>query len=178
MVAPRAADSAAERWWFRFFQIGLAGKLLAGLVELVGAIMLVLTPRVELVSTVQEITRFLPLTHSGETLTRLITDGVTQLAAAQTFAVLYLLTHGLAKVVLVVLVWRGRLWAYPALIVVFGVFTAYQIYRIVVAPSVGMVLLTVFDIALLWLTRHEWRRARARAAEQPASTDESRALPT
>lgn len=79
------------------------------------------------------------------------------------FAAVYLLSHGLAKVVLVVAVLREQLWAYPGMIVLLGVFIAYQLYRlIVVRLTIGLTLLTVFDAFVIWLTWREYRARRDR----------------
>ena len=81
------------------------------------------------------------------------------------FAAIYLLSHGLIKIVLVVAVLRDQLWAYPALIVVLLVFIAYQLYLIVVVhPTLGLSLLTAFDIFVVWLTWREYKAKRRRHA--------------
>ena len=62
------------------------------------------------------------------------------------FGAIYLLSHGAAKIVLVTLVLRDKLWAYPWLIVLLLAFIAYQLYRITAVHfSVGLTALTVFD---------------------------------
>ena len=42
---------------------------------------------------------------------------------------IYLLSHGIAKIVLVALVLRDKLWAYPWLILLLLAFVAYQLHR-------------------------------------------------
>src|SRR5262249_3023398 len=77
----------------------------------------------------------------------------------------YLLSHGIAKVVLVALVLRDKLWAYPWLIALLLAFIAYQLYRITVVHfSIGLTLLSIFDAFLVWLT---WREYRSKRARQP-----------
>lgn len=162
LAAPRENDSPLEIWTFRLFQIGLIAKLIVGIFETAGAVLLTFIPAHDLVRTVDALIRHIPLTHSAA-VSRWLNEGLLQPNHAHLYAVLYLLIHGVAKIVLVLLVWRGRLWAYPALIVVFGLFVGYQVYRILIAISLGMVLLTVVDIVLIVLTWHEWRRAKRRA---------------
>jgi len=83
------------------------------------------------------------------------------------FGAVYLLSHGVAKVVLVAFVFRGRLWAYPWLIGLLGIFIAYQLYVIVLVKfSWGLLALTVFDVLLVWLT---WREYQARRTEQASA---------
>jgi uncharacterized membrane protein len=80
------------------------------------------------------------------------------------FGAIYLLSHGVAKIVLVALVLRDKLWAYPWLIVLLLAFIGYQLYRITfVHFSIGLTALTIFDAFLVWLT---WREYRAKRAEQ------------
>jgi uncharacterized membrane protein len=76
------------------------------------------------------------------------------------FASLFLLSHGLVKVVLVVALWLNRLWAYPLLIVVFGAFSIYQVYRFTHTHSLGLALLTIVDVFIIYLTWREYREQK------------------
>ena len=82
------------------------------------------------------------------------------------FAAVYLLSHGIAKLVLVVAVLRGELWAYPALIALLGAFIAYQLYRLYYHLTIGLTLLTIFDAFVAWLTWREYQAKRNRALLQ------------
>jgi uncharacterized membrane protein len=81
---------------------------------------------------------------------------------AKTFAVLYLGSHGLIKLVLVIGLYRNQGWAYPVSIVAFGAFIVYQIHRYTFTHSPFLIVLTVFDIVVIALVWHEWRVRRAR----------------
>ena len=76
---------------------------------------------------------------------------------SQLFAAFYLLSHGVIKIFLVVGLLRNKLWAYPSAIVVYFLFIAYQLYRFTYTHSVFLVLLTVFDLFVIWLTWHEYK---------------------
>jgi uncharacterized membrane protein len=65
--------------------------------------------------------------------------------SSQMFAGVYLLSHGVIKVVLVASLFRGRLWAYPTAIVFFTLFIVYQMYRYALQPSTAMIVLSVLD---------------------------------
>jgi uncharacterized membrane protein len=73
------------------------------------------------------------------------------------FAAAYLISHGVVKVVLVVELLRNRLWAYPLMMVVLGVFVSYQCYRFTLTHSLPMAALTVFDLGVIALTALEYR---------------------
>jgi len=81
-------------------------------------------------------------------------------ANEQHFYAFYLLSHGLVKVVLVFFLLREKLWAYPASIAVFGLFIAYQLYRYSFTHDVGLILLSLFDLFVIYLAVHEYRLLR------------------
>ncbi|MGN6442098.1 MAG: DUF2127 domain-containing protein, partial [Arthrobacter sp.] len=95
--------------------------------------------------------------------------------SASLFGAVYLLLHGVVKIVLVWAVLKEKLWAYPWMIAFLLVFIAYQLYRISVSFSWGMVLLTAFDIFIVWITWREYRlrRSRGRTPEVDAARPRS-----
>jgi uncharacterized membrane protein len=80
--------------------------------------------------------------------------------STQHFYAFYLLSHGVVKLALVVGLLRNKLWAYPASLVALGFFSAYQLYRYTYTHGIGLIVLTVFDIAVMWLIWHEYQLAR------------------
>lgn len=76
--------------------------------------------------------------------------------STRNFMGLYLLLHGLLNMFLAYNLFKNRLWAYPASMSVIGVFLLYQTYRLAHTHSLFLLLLTVFDIAYLVLTWHEY----------------------
>lgn len=82
--------------------------------------------------------------------------------STQAFGVFYLISHGVIKSVLILLLWRKKLWAYPLTIASLVLFIAYQIYRYSVHASMLLLLLTVFDIVMIILTFIEYKRIKER----------------
>jgi uncharacterized membrane protein len=78
----------------------------------------------------------------------------------QRFYAFYLLSHGLVKSVVVFGLLREKLWAYPASVAVFGAFIAYQLYRYSYTQDVGLILLSIFDLFVIYLAVHEYRLLR------------------
>jgi uncharacterized membrane protein len=77
------------------------------------------------------------------------------------FASVYLLAHGIVKIVLVVALWFNKLWAYPLTIVLFGAFTTYEFYRFIHRHSHVLGVLSLLDAIVVLLTWREYRRQRA-----------------
>jgi uncharacterized membrane protein len=74
------------------------------------------------------------------------------------FASWYLLSHGGVKLCLVLALLWNKLWAYPLMIVMLSAFIGYQMYRFALTHSVLMIVLTVFDLAVIVLTWIEYRQ--------------------
>lgn len=77
--------------------------------------------------------------------------------STQHFYAFYLLSHGLVKLFLVVGLLRNQLWAYPASLVALLFFILYQAYRYSYTGSIGLIILTIFDMAVMALIWHEYR---------------------
>ncbi len=73
------------------------------------------------------------------------------------FVVSYLLSHGLVKLLLVIGLYMKKLWAYPLSLAVLGLFIAYQVHRYFITHSVLLVILTIFDVFIMWLIWKEYR---------------------
>lgn len=145
----------------RAFEIGIVIKGIDGVLELLGGLLLlVLTPAAinHLLAGVTQ--HELSEDPHDFVATHLLDLGNGLTGAAVRFAAAYLLVHGVVKVVLVLALLRNRLWAYPAMIALLGVFIVYQLYRIVLEPTAWLVVLTVFDAFIIWLTWREWGRQR------------------
>jgi uncharacterized membrane protein len=80
------------------------------------------------------------------------------------FGALYLLTHGIVNMGLVVGLLANRLWAYPASLAILGAFVVYQVYRFTHTHALGLIVLTLFDLLVLWLIWHEYSLMRRRRA--------------
>ena len=79
--------------------------------------------------------------------------------ADQLFGGIYLIAHGLVKLILVIGLWFNKIWAFPAAIAIISLFIFYQTIRVIQYHSILLSFLTVFDAIFLWLVIHEYRRA-------------------
>jgi len=52
---------------------------------------------------------------------------------------------------------RNKLWAYPASLVVMGLFIIYQLYRFSYTGSFGLIAITALDVVVMVLIWHEYR---------------------
>ena len=87
--------------------------------------------------------------------------------STKNFYIFYLVSHGIVKLFLVGGLLRSKVWAYPASLVVLGLFIAYQLYRYTYTHSIGLVLLTVFDFFVMYLIWHEYQLIRHHLPTDP-----------
>ena len=143
----------------RLFEVGILLKGLDGILELIGGILLLAVSPASLNRTVTALTQH----ELSEDPHDLVANELQRLAhgltvSATAFASVYLLAHGVVKIVLVGALLHNKLWAYPWTIAFLVAFIAYQVYRILLSPTLGLVLLTLLDAAIAWLTWREYRR--------------------
>jgi uncharacterized membrane protein len=155
------------------FKIGLVLKGLDGILEVAGGILLLLVSPAAIDHLVRVLTAHELSEDPHDLIARYLLHATSHLNTGITlFGAIYLLSHGVAKIVLVALVLRDKLWAYPWLIALLLAFIGYQLYRITAVHfSIGLTALTVFDVFLVWLTWREYqsKRGRRHQAKTPAA---------
>jgi uncharacterized membrane protein len=82
------------------------------------------------------------------------------MSAWQYFIGFYFLFYGLVNLFLVISLWQGKRWAFPAAIVFFTLFTVYLINKTIVHHSLVLLACTIFDIVVIILTWLEYKRLR------------------
>lgn len=80
--------------------------------------------------------------------------------SSQHFIAFYLCSHGIIKLMLVIGLLQKKLWAYPGAIVIFSIFISYQLYRYSFTHSEWLLLVSLFDLAIIALTVNEYRFIR------------------
>lgn len=143
----------------RTFEIGIILKGLDGVVELIGAVLVGFVPA----QTIMHIASKLTAKELAEDPNDFIAGHIVQYAHElagkdKWFATLFLLSHGMIKIVLVVGLLRTLAWAYPFAFVTLGAFVTYQTWLIMHHFTIGMLLLTLFDLFIIWLTWREYQK--------------------
>jgi len=138
------------------FRAGITLKGIDGILEVVGGVILWFVHA----SALNHVARLF-LQHDlpfdrHEFVTIHLFQATQHLATARHFIAIYLVLHGLIKAVLVTALWFDALWAYPLTIGVFGLFSVYQLYRFTHTHSLALILITIFDVLIIYLTWREY----------------------
>ena len=155
------ARSSRPRFIDRFFTVSVILKGIDGLLEVAGGLLfLTVDPR-----TLNAAVRFLTANELSEDPADVVANALRHAAAHLTrdiaaFAAIYLVAHGLVKLLLAAGLLRRRTWAFPTALVVLGAFVVYQSYRVVLGHSLAMAALTVADLVVIWAVWREFRLIR------------------
>jgi uncharacterized membrane protein len=152
----------------RVFRISLWIKGADGVLEMLGGLLLLLVSPDTLGSLVSFLTRHELSEDPQDFIANYLLGQTHNLTRSATvFGAIYLLGHGIIKLVLVTAVLRERLWAYPWMIAFLIAFIGYQTYRVALQPSVELTLLTIFDVFVVVLVWIEYKRLRSAGASVP-----------
>lgn len=141
----------------RIFDLSIIVKGVDGLLEIVGGILfLFITPQ-----SLNGIVAFLFAHELSEDphdwLAVSLNQTVLHLTSnTKLFVSIYLIFHGFVKIFLVAGLLRKKMWSYPTAIGFLSLFILYQIYRFFNSHSIELLLLTLFDIFIVWLISREY----------------------
>ncbi len=145
-----------EKYIHKTFVLGILIKAFDGVLEIFGGIALLFTGTLTTFAGILiqheliEDPRDFLATHFRDFLPAIV-------ANSGWFATVYLLSHGIIKIFLVIGLLREKQWAYPTALVVFTMFIVYQVYRYTFTHSFFLIFLTILDIVVIILTWHEYQ---------------------
>jgi len=149
----------------KIFEVGILLKGLDGLLEVAGGVLLLLIKPEYLSQLATTLTQHELAEDPRDFFSTYILHSTQNLSAGSlVFAALYLLSHGITKIILVWEILHDRFWAYLGLIYLTIGFMVYQTYRFSYSHSFGLVLLTLFDGVIVYLTVVEYRKRTSHQA--------------
>ncbi len=150
-----------ERRIHQLFEISVLLKGAHALIECIGGIILALVSTESILQLANRITQPELLNDPNDFIaTHLLAWAQDFSVGTKNFYAYYLLSHGLVKVLLVIGLLRGKMWAYPASLVALALFIAYQLYRFTDTHGIGLIILTVFDLVVMILIWQEYKVVR------------------
>jgi uncharacterized membrane protein len=148
-----------SKWAHRVFWIGILFKALNGLLETASGVVLLVISNDTIARVTYAVVRPELAEDPNDWIANHLLSSVLHLSSdAKLFAIVYLLVHGIIKLVIVAAIWFGQLWAYWLAGIVFSLFVIYQMSRFAVTHSLAMAFLTVVDLVIIALLPPEHRR--------------------
>lgn len=151
----------------KVFEGGIIIKGIDGALELIGGFLVLFISPATLHNFITFITQRELLEDPHDFVANLLLHATSTYSnSGRTFLVVYLWIHAAIKLIAVIGILKNQLWAYPFSLVTLGLLVVYQLYDIfMVKASIGMILLTIFDIFIVWLIWREYGRVKRRLVE-------------
>jgi uncharacterized membrane protein len=144
------------------FDIGLILKGIDSVFEVVGGILL-LSP-VKLGGYLEVLSQ-----HSRRDFIARGLESMSHGVQAVTLATaIYLMVHGLSKTILILAVWRDKMWGYVGLIGVLSLFAVVELYRYFVVDKPELLALSLFDAFLVLIIFREYKIRHMKKPESAA----------
>lgn len=154
------------------FEAGLLVKGIDGLLEIIGGMAMLFIGPAAAGHLVRYLTAHEISEDPGDLLAGLlIAISHDYSVSMQIFMVVYLLSHGLVKIIMVYLLQNRKLWAYPASVAFLALFIIYQLYRFACGHSPLMLVLSLIDMVIIWLVLEEYMQIKKRLAPVDEEAD-------
>lgn len=152
----------------RLFRLGVWIKGIDGLLEIIGGVALAFVDPKRLDQLAAFLTQRELGSEAGDRIADLVHGLVQQWSSGTVlFGCLYLLGHGVAKVILMIGLLKNLRWAYPTAEMFLIVFIGYEAYRLSVRYSLPLLVVLLLDAMILFLV---WREQRQRWGPAPIGT--------
>ena len=146
----------------RVFRYSLVLKAAHSVIELIGGVALYATSSDAILRVAHALTRHELLENPNDLVARFLLRAAESLAIEQkAVATIYLLSHGVVEIFLVVMILLNRIWAYPLYMVALGLLILYQCYQLTLSFWLWLALVTLWDVVVVYLTWHEFRVQRS-----------------
>lgn len=146
----------------KVFEIGLVIKGFDGAVEFLAGLLLVFVSPASIHRFLAFITQQRLSENPHDKFAHFILHSADSLNVSNKwFVIVFLWIHAGVKLISVIGILRNILWAYPFALTCLGLLTLYQVYSIILNASIGLILLTAFDIFILVMILLEYRRVKA-----------------
>lgn len=158
----KSADKKIKNILSDAFEVTMVVKAADGLLEVLSFLLLffVINPA-RIYSWVITLTAHELIQDPNDRIANYMVETAKNLSISTThFAAFYILAHGLTKIILVCLLWKKKIWAYPVMIFFLFSFVIYQFYRYTHTHAIILIILSVFDAITALLTWNAFQQAR------------------
>lgn len=150
-----------EKIEHEFFDVSILLKGIHALIEIIGSLFAFLISPDFILRFVTKITQGELLEDPNDSFTRYLLNLAHSISiGTEQFIAFYLLFHGGINLILVIGLFKKKIWAYYASFFVLTIFVIYQMYRYIHHPSPFMIILTIFDLITIWLIWKEYERIK------------------
>ena len=151
--------SGSARTVHAAFEITLFAKAAFAVLEILGGVGAYIVPQAVVLRLVERIGREELLEGHRDFMTHHLFEWAQGFSiSTRHFTAVYLLSHGVIKLWLIIGLLRGKMSYYPTAIAIFCAFIVYQLYRFHFTHSIWLIVITVIDAVVIFLAACEYRQ--------------------
>lgn len=151
-------ETSSEREITKIFKIGVLIKSIQGALEIIAGIFLMFVSTDSIINYIKEFAHEELVENSHDMMSIFLSYVSHHIFLSGTyFLIIYLLSHGLIKLFLIIGLIHKKLWAYYSFIIILSFFTIYEIYRYSITYSLPLLIFLSFDILFIYFT---WMEAK------------------
>jgi uncharacterized membrane protein len=144
----------------RMFAVAIAIKGIDGGLQFLGALLLMVIPPTLITGAANMIITRDLLGDPNGTLSTHLAEAADHFAngSSRWFAIVYLLAHGVIKLVLVWALVKRVMWMFPVSMLVLAGFVVYEVWRAVHTHSIALPIFAAIDVVIIVLIYREYRK--------------------
>lgn len=148
----------------KLFRIGIFFKGIFALIELISGILLFFITSDLLLKYIHYIFGHELIQDPTDILVNFLLNLFSNFSSSmKIFFAIYLLSHGIIKLGLIIALWKEKLWSYTLSEIIFSLFIVYQTYRYFQNPSFFLMLLTLIDFLVIILIHLEYKNLKSKS---------------
>jgi len=146
----------------KIFEGSLILKGISGALEFLSGLLLIFVTPVAMHNFIAFITQRELVEDPHDKIANLLLQSTQHFSSgSRVFLIVYLWIHALIKLIAVIGIIKNQHWAYPFSLISLGLLMLYQAYTIFfVHATIGMIVLTIFDVFILWLIWREYGKVK------------------
>ena len=146
-----------EKEYLSLFRVSIYIKGINAIIEMFSGILIWFTSKVVLVTFILNFFQNELSDDPKDYVANFIVNSAAALSvSSQYFIGAYLFFHGVVKIFLLTGLFRKKLWAYPASVVIFSLLIIYQFYKYYFSHSIWILVFTLIDVLIVLLAIHEY----------------------
>ncbi|MCX6795137.1 MAG: DUF2127 domain-containing protein [Candidatus Falkowbacteria bacterium] len=145
-------ETESEKRVDTIFEVGVIIKSIQGVLEIIAGLLLIFINTNSLIQFIETYTHEELIENSHDIVSNSLLYIGQHISSNNFFAIFYLLSHGFIKLFLILGLFHKKLWAYYTFIWIIFAFVCYQVYRLNISYSPMLLIFTLFDVLLIYLT--------------------------
>ncbi len=143
------------------FEIGILIKSFFGFFEILAGLILIISGRLVINNLIISLIQQEISDDSNDFFANYLINAANNFSAGtHTFAIVYLILHGIVNIFLGISLMKNKIWAYPWASAAFSFFIIYQVFRYFHTYSLLLLFLILFDIFIVSIILLEYKSKR------------------